>query len=179
MTWYVARAAGAVAVDTSEAYGLSVAIGLDELCSAVSTAGELVVGASAAGVSAVVRLAELCELASRGGDLVVFPSALGVSAVVRLGELCETVSRGAELAAGAPAVAGVREVATDTLFVSCVMARITNTNTTPDNSAIVPKENRFAREACVGSGGGTGVDSGGAPHEGQAVANELTSFPQS
>jgi len=59
------------------------------------------------------------------------------------------------------------------------MARITNTSSTPVNSAIVPKENRFAREAWVGSGGGIVVSRGGAPHEGQAVASELTSFPQS
>ena len=59
------------------------------------------------------------------------------------------------------------------------MARITNTSTTPVNSAIVPVENRFAREAAAGSGGGAVAGCGGAPHEGQAVANELISFPQS
>ena len=53
------------------------------------------------------------------------------------------------------------------------------TQATPVNSAIVPQESRFAREACVGSGGGIVVDRGGAPHEGQAVATELISFPHS
>jgi len=87
-TWYVARGGGPVAVDTSEAYGVSVAIGPGELCEAVSTGGELVVVNSAFAVSAVVRAGELCEAASTGGELVVVASA----------------------------VAGVGDVATDRLF---------------------------------------------------------------
>ena len=47
MTWYVARAGGAVATDASEAYGVSVAVGLGELSEAVSTGGELIVADSA------------------------------------------------------------------------------------------------------------------------------------
>ena len=43
MTWYVARGGGAVVADAPEAYGVSVAVGLGELCEAVSTGGELVV----------------------------------------------------------------------------------------------------------------------------------------
>ena len=75
MTWYVARGGGPVAVDTSEAYGVSVAIEPAELCEAVSTGGELVVGASALAVSAAVRAGELCEVVSTGGELVVVASA--------------------------------------------------------------------------------------------------------
>jgi hypothetical protein len=88
MTWYVARGGGAVAVDTSEAYGVSVAIGLGELSEPVSPGGELVVGTSA----------------------------VGVSAVVILGELCEAVSTGTGLLVANSAVAGVGDVATDMLF---------------------------------------------------------------
>jgi hypothetical protein len=88
MTWYVARGGGPVAVDTSEAYGVSVAIGP----------------------------AELCEAASTGGELVVVNSALGVSAVVRAGELCTATSTGGELVVVTSAVAGVGDVATDRLF---------------------------------------------------------------
>ena len=47
MTWYVARGGGAVATDASEAYGVSVAVGLGELSEAVSTGGELIVADSA------------------------------------------------------------------------------------------------------------------------------------
>jgi hypothetical protein len=47
MTWYVARGGGAVVTDASEAYGVSAAVGLGELCEAVSTGGELVVADSA------------------------------------------------------------------------------------------------------------------------------------
>jgi len=43
MTWYVARGGGAVVADAPEAYEVSVAVGLGELCEAVSTGGELVV----------------------------------------------------------------------------------------------------------------------------------------
>ena len=62
------------------------------------------------------------------------------------------------------------------------MPRITKTSTTPVNSAIVPQEGCFAREArgaSVGSGGGSMVDRGGAPHDGQAAASELISLPHS
>jgi hypothetical protein len=68
------------------------------------------------------------------------------------------------------------------VFGSRVTPRITKTSTTPVNNASVPKKICFAREtgrACVGSGGGTMVDRGGAPHEGQAIANELISLPHS
>src|SRR5215472_1331457 len=153
MTWYVVGGGGAVAVGRSEAYGVSTAIGLGELCEVASTGGELVVVASAAGVSAVVRLGELCEAASTGGELVVVASAF----------------------------AGVGDVATDRLFGCCVTPRNTKTSTTPVNSAIVPQESFFALEAgraSIGSGGGM-ADCGGAPHEGQAVANELISLPHS
>ena len=146
---------------------------------AASTGGELVVFTSAVGVSAVVRLAELCAAFSTGGELVVSASTVGVSAVVSLGEFCAAVWTGGEPVVIASAVAGVGDVATDAAFGCCVTARITNTSTTPVNSAIVPQETCFAREPCVGSGGGTVAGRGGAPHEGQAVANELISFPQS
>ena len=43
-------------------------------------------------------------------------SALGVSAVARVGELCDATSTGGELVVFAYAVAGVGDVATDTLF---------------------------------------------------------------
>ena len=43
MTWYVARGAVAVATDSSEAYGVSVMVGLSELSEAVSIGGELLV----------------------------------------------------------------------------------------------------------------------------------------
>src|SRR2546430_825153 len=99
----------------------------------------------------------------------------GVSVAARLGELREAVSRGGELIAVVSAVAGIGD-APDRLFGRCVTPRTTNTSTTPVNSAIVPPKSCFAREVCLGSGGGAMVDRGGAPHEGQAVANELTSF---
>ena len=47
MTWYVVRGAVAVATDTSEAYGVSAAVGFGELSGAVSTGAELVVADSA------------------------------------------------------------------------------------------------------------------------------------
>jgi hypothetical protein len=47
MTWYEARGGGAVATDASEAYEVSVAVGLGELSEAVSTGGELIVADSA------------------------------------------------------------------------------------------------------------------------------------
>jgi len=203
----VARRGGAVATDTSEAYGVSVVARLGELCEATSTGGELVVVAFPVGVSAVARLGELCEATSTAGEFVVVVPPAGVSLVVRLGELCEAVSTGSELVvvappAGvsmvailgefceavstgselvvvAPAVVGVGDVATDRFFGSYVRTRITKTSTTPVKSTIVPKKNCFGREACVGNGGVPMVDRGGAPHEGQAVANELISLPQS
>ena len=76
MTWYVARAGVAVATDASEAYGVSVVVGLGELCEAVSTDGELVVADSAVGISVVVGLCELCEAISIGGELFVASSAV-------------------------------------------------------------------------------------------------------
>jgi hypothetical protein len=207
MTWYVARGGGAVVSDASEAYGfsevvrvgepsegvstagelvvvvssvgLSVIVRLGELCDDVSTAGELVVVASLVGFSVVLRVDELCEAVSTAGELVVVASLVGLSVVVRVDELCEAVSTGGELVAVASSVAGVDEVSTDGRFASFVTPRIANTSNTPVNSAIVPTESFFTREACVGSGGGTAVVFGGAPQEGQAVANELISLPQS
>ena len=76
MTWYVARAGGAVAADASEAYGVSVAVGLGELSEAVSTGGELIVVASPVGVSVAVRLGELSEAVSTGDELIVADSAV-------------------------------------------------------------------------------------------------------
>ena len=118
ITWYAARGGGAVAVDTSETSGVSVGIGLSELCELASTAtgGELVVAASAAGVPAVIRVAAVCEAASTGGELVVVASSLAVSAVARVDELCEAVSTGGGLVVFTSAVAGVGDVATDRLF---------------------------------------------------------------
>ena len=43
MTWYVTRGGVAVATDSSEAYGVSLTVGLSELSEAVSIAGELLV----------------------------------------------------------------------------------------------------------------------------------------
>lgn len=154
MTWYVARDCGAVATDASEGYGVSAVVGLGKSCDAVSAGGELVVADSAVGVSVAAGLVELCNAISIAGELLVADSA----------------------------VAGVGDAATDEVFGWCVMTRIIKASTTPVNSAIVPKENCFAREAgraCVGSGGGTVVDRGGAPQKGQAAANELISLPHS
>ena len=50
MTWYVARGGVGVATDTSEAYGVSAAVGLGELSEAVSIGGELVADSAVAGV---------------------------------------------------------------------------------------------------------------------------------
>ena len=47
MTWNVARGGVAVATDTSEVYAVSAAVGLGELCEAVSIGGELLVADSA------------------------------------------------------------------------------------------------------------------------------------
>ncbi len=76
MTWYVARGGGAVATDASEAYGVSVAVGLGELSEAVSIGGELVVADSAVGVSVAVGLGELSEAVSIGGEVLVADSAV-------------------------------------------------------------------------------------------------------
>ena len=76
MTWYVARGDVAVATDTSEAYGVSAAVGLGELCEAVSIGGELVVADSAVGVSVAVAVGELSEAVSTGGELLVADSAV-------------------------------------------------------------------------------------------------------
>ena len=116
MTWYVAPRGGAVATDTSEAYGVSVVARLGELCEATSTGGELVVVAFPVGVSAVARLGELCETTLTGGGLVVVAPSVGVSVAARLGELCKATSTGAELVGVAPAVVGVGDVATDRFF---------------------------------------------------------------
>jgi len=182
MTWNVARGGVAVATDASEVYAVSVAVGLGELSEAVSIGDELLVADSAVGVSVAVGLGELSEAVSIGGELLVADSAVGVSVAVGLGELSEAVSIGGELLVADSAVAGVGDAASDGVFDCCVTPRITKTRTTPVNSAIVPQESCFAREAgraSVGSGGGTMVDCGGAPHEGQAVANELISLPHS
>ena len=143
----------AAVTDASETSGVSVAIGLGELCEAISTGSELLVD-SAVSVSVAIGLAELCKAVSTGGELLVADSA----------------------------TEGVGDAATDGVFGYCVTPRITQTSTTPVNSATVPKENFFAREAgraCVGSGGGAVVDCAGAPHEGQAGAKELISLPHS
>ena len=153
MTWNVARGGVAVATDASEVYAVSVAVGLGELSEAVSI----------------------------GGELLVADSAVGVSVAVGLGELSEAVSIGGELLVADSAVAGVGDAASDGVFDCCVTPRITKTRTTPVNSAIVPQESCFALEAgraSVGSGGGM-ADCGGAPHEGQAIANELISLRHS
>ena len=75
MTWYVAGGGVAVATDTSEAYGVSAAIGLGELSKAVSIGNELVAD-SAARISVAVGLGELCAAASIGGELLVVDSAV-------------------------------------------------------------------------------------------------------
>ena len=156
MTWYVARGCVAVATEASEAYGVSPAVELGGLSVAVSIGSELPVADSAAGVSAAVGLGKLSEAVWMDGELLVADAA----------------------------VAGVGDAPTDRVFSWCVTPRITKTSTTPVNSAIVPQESCFAREAgraSVGSGGGGGtiVDRDGAPHEGQAVANELISLSHS
>jgi hypothetical protein len=76
MTWYVARGGAAAATDVSEAYGVSVAVGLGELSEAVSIGGELLVADSTVRVSAAVGLGELSEAVSIGGELLVADSAV-------------------------------------------------------------------------------------------------------
>ena len=69
MTWYVTRGAVAVATDSSEAYGVSVMVGLSEFSEAASMGGELL--NLAVGVSVTVGLSELSEAVSIGGELLV------------------------------------------------------------------------------------------------------------
>jgi hypothetical protein len=102
--------------------------------------------------------------------------------VAGLSERSEVVSVGRELVVAACPVAGVDDAPTEEVFGAYITALPTKTTTTPVNSAIVPKKSCFGLEfgrAWVGSGGGTMADCGGAPHEGQAVANELISLPHS
>jgi hypothetical protein len=175
----MARDGDAVVTDTSETLGVSVAIGLGELCEAVSTGGEFFATNSAVGISVAIGF-EFCEAISTGGELPVAGSV--VSVAIGLAELCRAVSTGGELLVLDSAVAGVGDAATDRVFGCCVTPRIANTSTTPVNSATIPQGSWFVREAgraCVGSGGGAMVDCGGAPHEGQAGANELISLPHS
>ena len=131
----------------------------------------------------MVGVGELSEAVSTGGELVVADSVVGVCAAAGVAEPCKTISTGGgELLVADSAVAGVGEAATDGVFGSRVTPRITKTSTRPVNTASVPKKICFARgtgRARVGSGGGTMVDRGGAPHEGQAIANELISLPHS
>ena len=154
MTWYVARGGVAVITGASEAYGVSETVPVGELSEAVLIGSELVVADSTVGVFATIGLAEASKAISTGGELLV----------------------------GDSAVRGVGDDATDEVFGCCVTLRITKTNTTPVNTASVPKKSCFTREtsrACVGSNGGTMADRGGAPHEGHAFANELISLPHS
>jgi hypothetical protein len=109
VTWYVARAGGAVATDASETDGVSAAVGLGEFSDAVSTGGELAVGDSSVGVSVGAALGKLCETVSTGGEL--RDSALGVPAGAGLPDLCRAISIGGVLRDSA--VAGVGDAATD------------------------------------------------------------------
>ena len=130
----------------------------------------------------MVGVGELSEAVSTGCELVVADSVVGVCAAAGVVELSAAASMGGGLAVADSAVAGVGDAATDGVFGSRVTPRITKTSTRPVNTASVPKKICFAREtgrARVGSGGGTMVDRGGAPHEGQAIANELISLPHS
>lgn len=167
----------------SEADAVSAAAGVGELSATVSLAGAFVVADSAAAVSMTVGLGEFSAAASIGGAPVVGDSAAGAFAAAGLAEPCKTISTGAgELFVVDSAVADVGEAATDEVFGPLVTPRISKTSTKPVNTASVPKKICFAREtgrACVTSGGGTTVDRGGAPHEGQAVAKELISVPHS
>src|SRR2546430_17342241 len=69
MTWNVARGGVAVATDTSEVYAVSAAVGLGELCAAVSIGGELVVADSAVGVSVAPGRGRVFVPVSIGGRL--------------------------------------------------------------------------------------------------------------
>ena len=158
-------------------------VGVGELFEAVSTGCKLVVADSVVGVCAAAGVVELSAAASMGGGLAVADSAVGVFAAAGLAELFKTISTGGgELLVADSAVAGVGDAATDGVFGSRVTPRITKTSTRPVNTASVPKKICFARETGRtrgGTGGGTMVDRGGAPHEGQAIANELISLPHS
>src|SRR5438552_9815064 len=114
MTWYVTRGAVAVATDSSEAYGVSLMVGLSELSEAASIGGELL--NLAVGVSAMVGLSELSEAVSVGGELLVANLAVGVSVTVEPSELSEAVSIGGELLVANLAVAGVGDAVTDEVF---------------------------------------------------------------
>ena len=176
----MARAGGAVVTDASETDGVSAAVGLGELSEAVSTGGELVVADSAVGVSVGAALGKLCAVVSTGGELVVADSRVGVAVATGLPDLCKAISIGGELRDSA--VAGVGDAATDGVFGGWTRARIAQTSAAPVNTVSIPKRNFFACEAgraSVGGDGGTMLDGGGAPHEGQAVANELISLPHS
>jgi len=116
MTWYVTRGAVAVATDSSEAYGVSVMVGLSELSEAVSVGGELLVANLAVGVSVTIGLSEFSEAVSIGSELLVANSAAGVSVTVGLTELSEAVSIGGELLVANLAVAGVGDAVTDEVF---------------------------------------------------------------
>ena len=176
------RGGVAAVEDASEAYAVCAAAGVGELADTVSTRGELFVADSVV-VSTAVGLGERSVAASMGGALVVADSAAGVFAAAGLAEPCTTISiGGGELFAADCAIAGVGDAATDEVFGPRVTPRISKTSTRPVNTASVPKRICFAREtgrACGGIGDGTTVDRGGAPHEGQAVANELISLPHS
>ncbi len=71
MTWYVTRGGVAVGTDSSEAYGVSLTVGLNELSEAVSIGGELLLATLAVGVSVTVGLSEPSEAVSTGGELLV------------------------------------------------------------------------------------------------------------
>ena len=114
MTWYVTRGAVAVATDSSEAYGVSVMVGLSELSEAGSIGGELLVANLAVGVSVMVGLSEFSEAASMGGELLNL--AVGVSVTVGLSELSEAVSIAGELPVANLAVADVGDAVTDEVF---------------------------------------------------------------
>jgi len=111
MTWYVTRGAFAVATDSSEAYGVSVMVGLTELSEATSIGGELLVTNLPVGVSVMVGSTEVSEAVSIGGELL----AVGVSVLVALSEF-SAVSTGGGLLGANLAVAGVGGAATDEGF---------------------------------------------------------------
>jgi hypothetical protein len=145
--------------------------------------GGLVAADSAVLVCTAVGLGELSAAASVGGALVIADSAAGVFTAAGLAEPCNTISTGGgELFVANSAVACVGDATTDEAFGTRVTPRINKTSAKPVNTASVPKKICFARETgrpCVGCGGGTTVDGGGAPQEGQAVASELISLPHS
>ena len=115
MTWYVTRGAFAVATDSSEAYGVSVMVGLTELSEATSIGGELLVTNLPVGVSVMVGSTEVSEAVSIGGELLLANLAVGVSVLVALSEF-SAVSTGGGLLGANLAVAGVGGAATDEGF---------------------------------------------------------------